>query len=213
MTAVPVSRRDLLEQRVDAREALLRAFLDALLHGRVSLLDRLARSGRATTSRRTRGKWGICGGSAGANCAPTLAWLRSDRFRRVISLLRSFARMEGGDPFAPLIQTTPRKPLPDLPPGSDTRPELQRARGQLVQHEPARGGQPRGARVRPPSRAGRRGSQPEPRRPRRRAPAGCPPLALASVTVQPGDGKRTCMWFSWFGYGMTTSRGPRRSVA
>ena len=27
-----------------------------------------------------------------------------------------------------------------------------------------------------------------------------------------GGGKRTCMWFSWFGYGTTTPLGPRRSV-
>src|SRR6188474_1276998 len=32
LTAAPASRRDLLQQRVDAREALLRALLDAVLH-------------------------------------------------------------------------------------------------------------------------------------------------------------------------------------
>ena len=31
-------------------------------------------------------------------------------------------------------------------------------------------------------------------------------------STQPGLRKRTCMWFSWFGYGVTTARGPRRSV-
>ena len=40
-TATPVSRRDLLQQRVDAREARLRALLDAVLHGGVALLGRL----------------------------------------------------------------------------------------------------------------------------------------------------------------------------
>ena len=35
----------------------------------------------------------------------------------------------------------------------------------------------------------------------------------ASTSRQLGFRKRTCMWFSWFGYGVTTSRGPRRSVA
>lgn len=28
-------------------------------------------------------RWGICGGSAGANCALTVAWLRTDRFRNL----------------------------------------------------------------------------------------------------------------------------------
>jgi enterochelin esterase-like enzyme len=56
-------------------------------------------------------QWAICGGSAGSNCALTVAWLRTDRFRRVISLLGSFAQMEGGNPYPTLIQKTPRKPL------------------------------------------------------------------------------------------------------
>src|SRR3712207_4056599 len=37
-TAAPASRRDRLQQRVDAREARLRALLDAVLHGGVPLL-------------------------------------------------------------------------------------------------------------------------------------------------------------------------------
>src|SRR2546423_9123275 len=37
----PASGRDLLQQRVDAREAALRSFLDAVLHGGVPLLGRL----------------------------------------------------------------------------------------------------------------------------------------------------------------------------
>jgi enterochelin esterase-like enzyme len=50
-------------------------------------------------------RWAICGGSAGACCAFTVAWMRPDRFRRVLTLL-------GGDDFYPeLIQETPRKPL------------------------------------------------------------------------------------------------------
>ena len=56
-------------------------------------------------------RWAICGGSAGSNCALTVAWLRTDRFRRVISFLGSFAQIEGGDPYPRLIQKTPRKPL------------------------------------------------------------------------------------------------------
>jgi enterochelin esterase-like enzyme len=49
--------------------------------------------------------WGICGGSAGACCAFTVAWMRPDRFRKVLTFL-------GGDDFYPeLIQQTPKKPL------------------------------------------------------------------------------------------------------
>lgn len=49
--------------------------------------------------------WAICGGSAGACCAFTVAWMRPHRFRKVLTLL-------GGDDFYPeLIQTTPKKPL------------------------------------------------------------------------------------------------------
>jgi enterochelin esterase-like enzyme len=55
--------------------------------------------------------WAICGGSAGSNCALTVAWMRPDRFRRVISFLGSFAQMEGGNPYPELIQETPNKPL------------------------------------------------------------------------------------------------------
>jgi enterochelin esterase-like enzyme len=55
--------------------------------------------------------WAICGGSSGGNCAFTVAWLRPDRFRRVISFLGSFAQMEGGNPYPELIHETPNKPL------------------------------------------------------------------------------------------------------
>ncbi len=56
-------------------------------------------------------QWGIGGGSSGGNCAFTAAWMRTDRFRRVLSFLGSFAQMEGGNPYPSLIQKTPRKPL------------------------------------------------------------------------------------------------------
>ncbi len=56
-------------------------------------------------------RWGICGGSSGGNCAFTAAWLRPDRFRRVIGFLSSFAQMPGGNPYPDLIPTVPRKPL------------------------------------------------------------------------------------------------------
>jgi enterochelin esterase-like enzyme len=37
-------------------------------------------------------RWAICGGSSGGSCAFTAAWLRPDRFRRVLSFLGSFAQ-------------------------------------------------------------------------------------------------------------------------
>lgn len=55
--------------------------------------------------------WGICGGSSGGNCAFTAAWLRPDRFRRVIGFLSSFTQMPGGNPYPELIPATPAKPL------------------------------------------------------------------------------------------------------
>ena len=56
-------------------------------------------------------RWGICGGSSGGNCAFTAAWLRPDKFRRVICSLSSFAQMSGGNPYPELIPSVPRKPL------------------------------------------------------------------------------------------------------
>jgi enterochelin esterase family protein len=55
--------------------------------------------------------WGICGGSSGGNCALTAAWFRPDRFRRVITMLGSFAQIPGGNPFPELIRAAPPKPL------------------------------------------------------------------------------------------------------
>jgi enterochelin esterase family protein len=56
-------------------------------------------------------RWGICGGSSGGNCAFTAAWLRPDKFRRVIGYLSSFAQMPDGNPYPDLISRVPRKPL------------------------------------------------------------------------------------------------------
>ncbi|MBD9730000.1 alpha/beta hydrolase [Streptomyces caniscabiei] len=56
-------------------------------------------------------QWGICGGSSGGNCAFTAAWLRPDKFRRVIGYLSSFAQMPDGNPYPDLISRVPRKPL------------------------------------------------------------------------------------------------------
>ncbi|WP_203704648.1 alpha/beta hydrolase [Asanoa iriomotensis] len=56
-------------------------------------------------------RWGICGGSSGGNGAFTAAWLRPDKFRRVICCLSSFVQMPGGNPYPELIPSVPRKPL------------------------------------------------------------------------------------------------------
>lgn len=55
--------------------------------------------------------WGICGGSSGGNCAFTAAWLRPDRFRRVLGFLSSFTQMPDGNPYLELIPENPAKPL------------------------------------------------------------------------------------------------------
>lgn len=55
--------------------------------------------------------WAICGGSSGGNGAFTAAWLRSDRFRKVLGCLSSFVQMPGGNPYPKLIPATPQKPL------------------------------------------------------------------------------------------------------
>ena len=56
-------------------------------------------------------RWGVCGGSSGGDAAFTAAWMRPDRFRRVIGFLSSFAQMPGGNPYPGLLPRTPRKPL------------------------------------------------------------------------------------------------------
>ncbi|MDI2034859.1 alpha/beta hydrolase [Paenarthrobacter nitroguajacolicus] len=55
--------------------------------------------------------WGICGGSSGGNCAFTAAWLRPDKFRRVVGFLSSFAQMPGGNPYPRLLAASPPKPI------------------------------------------------------------------------------------------------------
>lgn len=56
-------------------------------------------------------QWAIGGGSSGGSCAFTVAWMRPDRFRRVLSFLGSFAQLRGGNRYPKLIQDTPKKPL------------------------------------------------------------------------------------------------------
>lgn len=57
------------------------------------------------------GRWAICGGSSGGNCAFTAAWLRPNSFRRVVCFLSSFAQIPGGNPYPDLIPGVPRKPI------------------------------------------------------------------------------------------------------
>jgi enterochelin esterase-like enzyme len=56
-------------------------------------------------------QWGIGGGSSGGNCAFTVAWMRPDRFRRVLCFVGSFAQIPGGNIYPTLIGTAPKKPL------------------------------------------------------------------------------------------------------
>jgi enterochelin esterase family protein len=56
-------------------------------------------------------RWGVCGGSSGGNGAFTAAWLRPDKFRRVICFLSSFVQMPYGNPYPQLIPRVPHKPL------------------------------------------------------------------------------------------------------
>lgn len=56
-------------------------------------------------------RWGIGGGSSGGNASLTAAWLRPDRFRKVIGYLSSFAQMPDGNPYPDLIPDVPPKPL------------------------------------------------------------------------------------------------------
>jgi enterochelin esterase family protein len=56
-------------------------------------------------------QWAIGGGSSGGSCAFTVAWLRPDRFRSVLSFVGSFAQLDGGNRYPELIRKTPKKPL------------------------------------------------------------------------------------------------------
>lgn len=56
-------------------------------------------------------RWAIGGGSSGGNCSFTAAWMRPDKFHRVLSFLGSFAQIPGGNPYPDLIRSSPAKPL------------------------------------------------------------------------------------------------------
>jgi enterochelin esterase-like enzyme len=56
-------------------------------------------------------RWAIGGGSIGGSCAFTVAWLKPERFRRVLCFSGSFAQIRGGNPYLELIEGTSAKPL------------------------------------------------------------------------------------------------------
>jgi enterochelin esterase family protein len=53
----------------------------------------------------------IGGASSGAICAWTVAWHRPDAFRKVLSIVGSFADIRGGHAYPFLIRKTPPKPI------------------------------------------------------------------------------------------------------
>ena len=122
-------------------------------------------------------RWGICGGSSGGNCAFTAAWLRPDKFRRVIGYLSSFAQMPDGNPYPDLISRVPRKPLRIFMQAGHRDLQLERARVELARRKPARGSRSRRSGLRLPTGPRRRRTQPQPRR---RPAAGRAALAVAA---------------------------------
>jgi hypothetical protein len=118
-------------------------------------------------------QWAICGGSSGGNCALTVAWMRPERFRRVLTFVAAFPQVRGGNRYPELIRDTPMKPL---------RVFMQAATRDLYWNEPEynffsanlrrRGA--RGTRLRTPPGSRRRRPQPvsRGRGPSRRAPLG-----------------------------------------
>ncbi len=53
----------------------------------------------------------ICGNSSGGICAFTVAWERSDAFRKVVSHIGSFVNIRGGHVYPAWIRKTERKPI------------------------------------------------------------------------------------------------------
>jgi enterochelin esterase family protein len=54
--------------------------------------------------------WAIAGGSSGGDCSFTVAWMRPDRFRKVLIFESSWPQVRGAD-YERLIMETPPKPL------------------------------------------------------------------------------------------------------
>lgn len=53
----------------------------------------------------------ICGSSSGASCSFTVAWERTDQFRKVLSTIGSFTNLRGANAYPSLIRKTERKPI------------------------------------------------------------------------------------------------------
>jgi enterochelin esterase-like enzyme len=54
---------------------------------------------------------GIGGASSGAIAGFTVAWQRPEHFHKVLSIVGSFTNLRGGDGYAELVRTTPKKPI------------------------------------------------------------------------------------------------------
>lgn len=55
-------------------------------------------------------QWAAVGGSSGGDCSFTVAWLRPDRFRKVLIFESSWPQVRGAD-YEQLIMETPPKPI------------------------------------------------------------------------------------------------------
>ncbi|MCA1842644.1 MAG: esterase family protein, partial [Actinobacteria bacterium] len=55
-------------------------------------------------------RWAIAGGSSGGDCSFTVAWMRPDRFRKVLIFESSWPQVRGAD-YERLILDTPAQPL------------------------------------------------------------------------------------------------------
>ena len=126
-------------------------------------------------------QWAVGGGSSGGSCALTVAWMRPDRFRRVVSFLGSFAQLHGGNRYPELIHDTPQKPLRVFLQAATRDLNWDAPEFKLVQRQLERRRRPCRPWVRPPSRSRRWGPRPEPRG---CIPARRTPVALASVVVE-----------------------------
>ncbi len=56
-------------------------------------------------------RWGICGASSGGICAFTVAWQRSDKFRKVLSHIGSFTNIRHGDTYPGIIRKADKRPI------------------------------------------------------------------------------------------------------
>lgn len=56
------------------------------------------------------GSWAVVGGSSGGDCSFTVAWMRPDKFRRVLIFESSWPQVRGAD-YERLIMETPPKPI------------------------------------------------------------------------------------------------------